>query len=278
MDSNNILLIIKKEAKESLKNRWFILYSICFAALALLLLFITSSESNIAGYSAFSRTAASLVNLVLLFIPLIALITGSISISGERENGTLSYLLSHPVTKSEVFLGKFVGLLISIWFSISLGFGLAGLAIAVKGGDGNVSSYLITAFLSSILAASLLSVGFIVSAFSSKTAKSIGIAVFLWLLFIVLGDLGIMGTTVAMDLGIEQVFVLALLNPAEVFKIASVLTLSPRLEVLGPVGVYAIKRFGNEGMFILLFSVMFLWVLLPFGVAFTSFCYRRSEE
>ena len=57
-----------------------------------------------------------------------------------------------------------------------------------------------------------------------------------------------MGTAVAMDLGIKQVFVLALLNPAEVFKIASVLVLSPRFEILGPVGVYAVRTFGREGV------------------------------
>jgi hypothetical protein len=47
-----------------------------------------------------------------------------------------------------------------------------------------------------------------------RASKAIGVAVFLWLLIIVLGDLGIMGTAVAMDLGIKQVFALALLNPA----------------------------------------------------------------
>ena len=100
MDTKNILLIMKKEAGESLKNRWFVLYTICFSALALLVLLFSTMGGDIAGYSGFGRTAASLINLVLLFIPLIAIITGGVSISNERENGTLPYLLSHPITKS----------------------------------------------------------------------------------------------------------------------------------------------------------------------------------
>jgi Cu-processing system permease protein len=251
MDTKNILWIMRKEAAESLKNRWFIIYTVCFSALALLVLLIATSDSNIAGFTGYGRTAASLINLVLLFVPLIALITGGISISSERESGTLSYLLSHPVTS---------------------------IGVALKGEGGDVSNYLVTVLLSAMLAASLLSVGFIVSVYSSKASKAIGICVFLWLLFIVLGDLGIMGTAAVMDLGIKQVLVLALLNPAEVFKIASVLVLSPRFEILGPVGVYAVRTFGKEGIFYLLFFIMALWTLVPLAFAYTAFSRFRKEE
>ena len=278
MDTKNILLIMKKEAGESLKNRWFVLYTICFSALALLVLLFSTMGGDIAGYSGFGRTAASLINLVLLFIPLIAIITGGVSISNERENGTLPYLLSHPISKNEIFVGKFLGLLIAIWFSILLGFGLAGVGVAIMGEQGDISGYLLTVLLSALLAACFLSIGFLVSVYSGKASKAIGISVFLWLFFIILGDLGIMGTTVAMDLGIKQVFALALLNPTEVFKVASVLVLSPRFEILGPVGVYAIRTFGQHGVFYLLFSIMVLWTLIPFGYGYLIFTRFRKEE
>jgi len=278
MDTKNILLIMKKEAGESLKNRWFVLYTICFSSLALLVLLFSTMGGDIAGYSGFGRTAASLINLVLLFIPLIAIITGGVSISNERENGTLPYLLSHPISKNEIFVGKFLGLLIAIWSSILLGFGLAGIGVAIIGEQGDISGYLLTVLLSSLLAACFLSIGFLVSVYSGKASKAIGISVFLWLFFIILGDLGIMGTTVAMDLGIKQVFALALLNPTEVFKVASVLVLSPRFEILGPVGVYAIRTFGQQGVFYLLFSIMILWTLIPFGYGYLVFTRFRKEE
>ena len=198
MDTKNVFLIMRKEAVESLRNRWFILYTLCFSALALLVLLFSTMGGDIAGFSGFGRTAASLINLVLLFVPLIAIITGGMSISQERENGTLPYLLSHPINKNEIFVGKFLGILITIWFSILLGFGLAGLGVAIRGGEGEISGYLLTVILSALLAACFLSIGFLVSVYSGKASKAIGISVFLWLLFIILGDLGIMGTTVAM--------------------------------------------------------------------------------
>ena len=278
MDIRNILILAGKETRESLKNRWFVLYTVSFCVLAVLILSIAPGREEITGISGYGRTAASLINLVLLFVPLIALITGSISISGERENGTLQYLLSHPVTKSEVFTGKFCGILVPICFSISLGFGLAGIGVALRGGSGDAAEFVLTALLSGLLAAALLSVGFVVSVYSGRASKAIGVAVFLWLFFIVLGDLGIMGTSVAMDLGIKQVFALALLNPAEVFKIASVLVLSPRFEILGPVGVYAVRTFGREGVIFLLLSVLALWTVIPFACAFITFSIWRREE
>ncbi|HSC35746.1 MAG TPA: ABC transporter permease subunit [Thermodesulfobacteriota bacterium] len=278
MELKNILLITGKDMRESIKNRWFVLYTASFSVLAILILTAASGGGQISGFSGYGRTAASLINLVLLFVPLIALVTGAISISGERENGTLQYLLSQPVTKSEVFIGKFIGVLIPIWFSISLGFGLAGIGVALKGGAGGITDYVLTALMSGLLAASLLSVGFVVSVFSGKASKAIGIAVFLWLLFIILGDLGIMGTAAVMDLGIKQVFVLAVLNPAEVFKIASVLLLSPRYEILGPVGVYAVRTFGSGGIVLLLVSILSLWTIVPLALAHLTFSVFRREE
>ena len=278
METRNVILIMKKEASESLRNRWFILYTLCFSALALLVLMFSTMGGDIAGFTGFGKTAASIINLVLLFVPLIAIITGGVSISQERENGTLPYLLSHPINKNEIFLGKFLGILLSIWFSILIGFGLAGLGIAIVGGQGEITGYLLVVFLSALLAASFLSIGFLISVYSSKASKAIGISVFLWLLFIILGDLGIMGTTVAMNLDIKQVFGLALLNPAEVYKIASVLVLSPRFEILGPVGVYAVRTFGQQGIFYLLFSIMILWILFPIGFAYLAFTRFRKEE
>jgi hypothetical protein len=63
-----------------------------------------------------------------------------------------------------------------------------------------------------------------------------------------------------------------------VFKIASVLVLSPRFEILGPVGVYAVRTFGREGVIFILLSVMALWTIIPFAYAFITFSISRREE
>lgn len=277
-DIKNIILVARKETMEALNNRWFLLYALCFAALAFFLLFIGSSKSEIAGYSAFGKTAASLINLIMLFVPLVSLVTGAITISGERENNTLAYLLSHPISKTEVLLGKFSGLLFSIWLTILFGFGLAGFVIALQGTGKGSSVYLVTILLSIFLSASFLSIGILVSVMSDKTSKSLGIAIFLWILFLIFGDLGIMGTTVAMDIGVENLFLITSLNPVEAFKIASILNLSSRFEILGPAAVFAVRNYGVTNIYLLLFSVLFLWVLIPLLISLFYFCHFRREE
>lgn len=278
MELNKILLIGQKESRESLRNRWFIVYAVSFSALALLLLFIGSSKSTIGGYTGFGRTAASLINLILLFIPLISLTIGSIAISVERENKTLPYLLSHPVSKSEILLGKYIGILISIWLTLIFGFGISGIVISTQGIGQGLSGYIMVMLLSGLLASSFLSIGFIVSVMSSRTSKSVGIAVFLWLAFLIFGDLGVMGSAISMDLGPQKLFFLTAANPAEAFKIASILTLSQRVEILGPAGVYAVRVFGETLVFIILLSVLFFWTLIPLMISALHFCYLRREE
>lgn len=278
IDIKNIGLVAEKEASEAFRNRWFIIYAFCFALLALFLLFLGTSRSDIAGFSAFGRTAASLINLIMLFIPLISLTTGSITVSNERENRTLSYLLSQPVSKTEVLLGKFAGLVFSIWMTIFFGFGLAGVVIGVRGMGEDISIYVVTVLLSCLLTACFLSIGMLISVLTTKTSKSLGIAIFLWLFFIVFGDLGIMGSAMVMDIGVENLFVITSLNPVEAFKIASVLEISSRFEILGPAAVYALRTFGETMIFFLLFSVLLLWTLIPLATSVLLFSYIRREE
>ncbi len=55
------------------------------------------------------RTAASLINALLLFVALFGLSIGAVSLASDRERGTLAYLLAQPVNRFEVFLGKTMG-------------------------------------------------------------------------------------------------------------------------------------------------------------------------
>ena len=278
IDLSNVLLIVQKEVKDSVNNKWFIIYTLSLTTLAVIFVYLGYSSGSIIGYQGYSKTAASLINLILLFIPLIALITGSISISGERENKTLPYLLSHPINKIEVFFGKYFGILTSIMFAIFLSFGLAGLLIYTKGTSENSINYILTSFLSVLLAASLLSMGFLISIFNSRVSKSISIAILLWFLFLIVGDLGIIGASTGMNLGVKETFYLTIINPLEAYKIASILTLTPRFEILGPAGIYALNTLGKSTLYILLISIQLLWIVIPLTISVIHFCYMKKEE
>lgn len=270
-----IWTLAQKEMRDALRNRWFVLYTLAFVGLSLAFSYMALAGAGIAGFAGFGRTAASLINLVLLIVPLMALTIGAQSLAGEQERSTLTYLLAQPVTRLEVFLGKYLGLLLSLLASLALGFGIAGLVMALNGGAGSPLAYIRLVGQTFLLSLTMLSVGFLVSALSRRAGVAIGIGLFLWLAFVFLGDLGLMGTALALKLPIEQLFLLALVNPLQVFKMASILDINATLDILGPAGIFAMQEFGHRLRFVFL-GVMALWIVLPALLAYVRFAAKND--
>ena len=121
----------------------------------------------------------------------------------------------------------------------------------------------------------MLSVGFLISALTQRAGVAIGIGLFLWLSFVFLGDLGLMGTAIAMRLPIEQLFVLSLANPLQVFKMSAILDINATLDILGPAGIYAMQEYGRGLRFIFL-GAMALWIVVPAMVAYAQFANKSD--
>lgn len=275
IDLSSVGAITFKELRDALRNRWFIIFTIAFAGLALALSAITQPGGSQLRALSYSRTAASLINLVLLFVPLIGLTLGSANLAGDRETGALLYLLTQPVSRAEVLLGKYLGLAGALLATLTLGFGAAGVLLALQGSIQNAGEYLLTVAFAYLLALAMLSLGFLISTTAKKTATALGGALFLWLLLVFIGDLGIMGTAISMQLPIEAVFTIVVVNPLQMFKIASILILQANLEVLGPAGLYASEQFGGLLMPLLLGGLI-LWISVPLLAAIALF--TRQER
>ncbi len=275
IDLANIRAIVGKELRDALRNRWFIIFTLAFAGLALALSALMQPTGTSLRVISYSRTAASLINLVLLFVPLIGLTLGSANLAGDRETGALVYLLAQPVSRAEVLLGKYVGLAGALLATLTLGFGVAGVALALQGSIQDAGGFLFTVVLAYLLALAMLSLGFLMSIIARKTATALGGALFLWLLLVFIGDLGIMGTALTTQMPIQTVFFIAVLNPLQMFKIASILTIQANLEVLGPAGLYATDQFGSL-LLPLLLAGMLLWIVIPLLGAVSLF--SRQEK
>lgn len=262
VDLDNILILTQKELRDARRNRWFVLYALAFAGLSLSLAWLSLSGIGNYGLAGFGRTGATLINLVLLIVPLMGLTLGALSLAGEREHGTLLYLLAQPVAQLEVLLGKFLGLALALLAALGLGFGLTGALIAVNNATTEIGTYLALMGLAFLLALISLSLGFLISAVVQRGATAVGLALFLWLLLVFFGDLGLMGTAVVLRLDVGQLFALALANPLQLFKIAAILDMRSSLEVLGPAGVYALRTFGDR-LLPLLIGLMLAWTIVP---------------
>lgn len=269
-DFKNILTITQKELQDARRNRWYLIYVVVFAVLSLALAWLGMTGLGDYGLAGFGRTAASIINIVLLIVPLMGLTLGAISLAGERERSTLLYLLAQPVTQLEVMLGKYLGLGIALFSALVFGFGISGIFIAIQGGSAEIKLYSLMVLLAFLLALVSLSLGFLISSTVRKGSTAVSIALFIWLLLLVFGDLGLMGTAMVLNLGVSQLLTLTVLNPMQIFKIAAILNLRGNLEVLGPAGIYALRTYGAQLMPVLV-AILLAWILIPLGLAYTAF-------
>lgn len=270
MDARTVLLIMGQEVREARRNRWFVVFAVIFVGMALGLSLLGMSGLGNVGIAGFGRTAASLLNLVMVVVPLMAISVGATSIVGEREQGTLHTLLAQPITLEEILLGKFLGLASVLLATVLLGFGLSAAIIAYYGGGGQAGAYAYLVGFTCLFALGYLSVGYFISTLFRKIPTALGVGLFVWLLSVLLGDLGLMGTALVLDLSPRTLLWLSLANPAQVFKLLVLNCLQGNLESLGPAGSYVADVLGGS-LRPALIGVLAAWSLIPLGLVLVMF-------
>lgn len=145
----------------------------------------------------FPATAIGMMTLATSLVPILGLMVSYATIAGERENGSLPLLLSLPVTRLEVLLGKFLGLGAVLALSVLAGLGSAGVAIAVSAGAGGWEGYAALMVGTLLLALAFVSLGILFSTLASKRSSAIALAVFVWFFFTVVWGLLIFGLAAA---------------------------------------------------------------------------------
>ena len=247
MRPREIVLVARRELIESMRSRWFLLSAGGFFLLSMGLAWLGLAGAERSGVAGFDRTTASLLNLVLLFVPLVTLTLGALGISGELEDGSLGSLLAQPITRFEVYAGKYFGSLAAVSLGVLFGFGATGVLIGATSGGGDAAMFLLLVALTLLLAAATLAIGTALSAALRVRSRAIGAAFTAWLFLAFLSDLGTIGVAIARDLSPAKVLALALLNPVEQARVLGTVVLSDRADVLGPAGLSALELFGRAG-------------------------------
>jgi Cu-processing system permease protein len=256
MRPHTIALVAARELREAMRSRWFVLAAACFLVLSLGLSLLGLAGAARSGLAGFDRTTASLLNLALVFVPLVTLSLGGLGIAGELEDQSLAMLLAQPVTRLEAFAGKYAGLLGAVSASVFLGFGATAAIVGVTVGGAHVGAFMALVGLTLLLAAATLALGTVLSVALRSRARVIGAAFSVWLALVYVSDLGTIGLAIARNLRPAQVFVLALANPVQQARVLGTLALSDRLDVLGPVGLFGLDHLGSAGLASLLVGML----------------------
>lgn len=222
---NRILSTARIEFVIALRNRWLGISIAMMVLFSLVLSVAGSSPTGALGADRLSVTVASLTSLSVYLVPLMALVISFDAVAGEVERGTLPLYLTYPIGRGELLAGKLAAQLAVVAIAVTLGYGTAaGVAFWTSGAgalDGLPALWRLI-WTSVLLGAAFLSLGQMISALSRRPSGAAGLAIGLWLVAIVLYDLGLLAAVVADDGGAftTRVFPWMLVaNPADALRI-----------------------------------------------------------
>ncbi|MEJ0046126.1 MAG: ABC transporter permease subunit [Rhodospirillales bacterium] len=272
---NPILLIANKEIQESIRNRWVVALTCLLAIFALTLAFLGAAPTGLVKASALAVTVVSLSSLSIFLLPLIGLLLAYDAVVGEAERGTLALLLAYPVARWQVILGKFAGHVSILAFATVVGYGTAGLVVSiVSHSDAAWPSFALMIGSSVLLGAAFVAIGYVISVLAGDRGAGGGLAIGVWLLFVLIFDMMLLGVLVA-DQGrmitAGMVNWALLLNPADAYRL---LNLAGTSDVRMFSGMSGLAQQVHFGVTSLLF-VMALWVVVPLSTAVALFARRE---
>lgn len=260
-----IRVIAGKEFRDRIRNRWVLAVSLVFGVFTLATSYFGAATQGAVGFHGVEALIASLVSLTIYLLPLIALILGFDAIVGERERGTLNLLLSYPVTRVELLLGKYVGLAAALTCATLAGFGLAGIVIAVRAPHADWYQYVGFVISAVLLGWVFLSLAVSASVFCASRTSASGVAIALWFFFVLVYDLMLLGALVLTGgAALGPLFpLLLMLNPSDVFRILNIFGPGDLRTMYGLVSVFP-PALADP---FVLGPIMLAWIAAPLGLA-----------
>ena len=232
---------------ESLRARWFTVYTVVFGGIVVLLFTLGLTESRVMGFTGLSRLMLTYIQLSMAILPIFVLITTVRSIAGDREAGVFEYLLALPVPLSAWYWGKLAGRFLMVFTPVFLAMLLAVAWGAAKGSD--IPWRLFTYYTGLLLSLSwcFLGIGILVSSIARSVDVAQGAAFVIWLTLLLFLDLILLGIMIQQHVPPEAAVALALINPMQVFRTGTMMLFDPQLVILGPAAYVILDHFGTIG-------------------------------
>jgi Cu-processing system permease protein len=208
-----LLRIVGFELRDVARSRWLAAYAGFFLA---------GTELLVRFGGDAPRTLLSLVNVVLLLIPLVSVVFGTMYLYHAREFNEL--LLAQPVSRRVLYWGLYLGLALPLAGGFALG---VGLPLLLRGVVGTADAAALAALLGSgvLLTLAFLGVAFVIALRFEDRVKGLGAALGAWLAAAVLYDaVVLLVATLLADRPIEgPLLALMLLNPVDLARVVLLL-------------------------------------------------------
>ncbi|SIT74881.1 ABC transporter permease subunit [Pontibacter indicus] len=247
----------------------YVLYDIVrskiVVAYTLFLLLLSIGLFNLGGSP--DKGLLSLLNLVLLTVPLISIVFATTHFYNSYE--FMELLVSQPIRRSRIFLSEYWGVALSLSAAFLLGVGVPVLLFA----PGATGLYLVLTGL--FVTFIFVALAFLASVITRDKAKGIGIALLLWFYFALIYDGIVLLILYSFgDYPLEYAtLALTALNPVDLGRVMVLLNLDVSA-MMGYTGALYKSIFGSAWGVGIAFLVLLLWVLVPLLTSRRAFTRR----
>jgi Cu-processing system permease protein len=252
--------LARYELRNVLRGRWLLAYALFFLLVAEVML-------RFVGGSA--RTLLSLMNVVLLVVPLFSLLFGTMYLYGSREFGRL--MLAQPISRRQLYGGLYLGLSVPLALAAPLGITVPFLVHGVSDAR-HVPSVIVLALAALMLAFIFTGLAFLVAVVVRDRAAGLGVSIVLWLFLAALYDgLVLLAASSFSHYPLDKPMLAAmLLNPIDLARVMFLLEFDVAA-LMGYTGA-VFRQFFGTGLGIGVAAVsLAAWLVVPLSIGMRLF-------
>ncbi len=243
--------IVRYELNNLYRSKWIILYTAFFLLISYVMFNFESDGS---------KAVLTLLNIVLIVIPLVSIIFGTMYLYNSRE--FIEMMLCQPITRRTLFYGLFMGTSIPLASGFTLGVSVPFFVFNMAG------AYLSDLFILLIIGISLTfvfcAIAFLISVKYDDKSKGLGFAIVVWLFLAVIYDgLILFVIYFFQDYPLENpILVMSILNPIDLGRIFFMLNFDIAA-LMGYTGALFNKFFGSTSGMMISVTTLVLWFFIP---------------
>ena len=211
-----------------------------------------------------SKAMLSLMNIILIVLPLVSLVFTTIHYYNSYE--FIELMLSQPLSRKRILLSEFAGISLSLLSAFFIGVGIPVLLYAAS------DTGMAILFTGAALTLVFTSIAFFASVIARDKAKGIGAALLLWFYFTLIYDGIVLLILFSFsDYPLEKfTLLISALNPIDLGRIFIMLKMDVSA-LMGYTGALYKDFFGSGTGLLFTTGIMTLWIVIPLWLAVRKF-------
>lgn len=253
-----LTILLQFEFKNLLKAKWLFIYAGFFFLLTESLYYFSSDSSKV---------YISLLNIILIVMPLVSIIYGTQYFYNSKEY--IQFLLAQPIDRKYIFTSTYITAFAATVGGFVVGTGIPLITHEISGDIVMAMSLILSGTL---LGGIFLSIGFFIANQFDDKSKGLGLALVIWFFMCFLYDGLILGVLFYFDdYPIEvPALIMSMLNPNDLARLFITLKLDVSA-LMGYTGAVYKNMLGTSWGIVSTLFLMCLWFVLPFWFAFKKF-------